>query len=102
MRTYARLSPGTAFTYEAWKEAIRHAETFVTYGPLLEFSVEGLPMGSRIEMPANSGTVDVPGRLPSATIPMRRVDLVVNGGTVGKAQRYPPGIASGKLAGTGR
>jgi len=79
VRTYARIAPGMPFTYEAWKEAIRRAETFVTYGPLLEFSVEGLPMGSRIQMPASGGTVNVLWEVASATIPMSRVDLVVNG-----------------------
>jgi hypothetical protein len=79
VRTYARIAPGMPFTYEAWKEAIRRAETFVTYGPLLDFTVEGLPMGSRIEMSASGGTVDVTWQAASATIPMSRVDLVVNG-----------------------
>jgi hypothetical protein len=79
VRTYARIPPGTAFTYETWKDAIRRAETFVTYGPLLEFSVDGQPMGSRIVMPASGGTLDVVWQVASATIPMSRVDLVVNG-----------------------
>ncbi|PKO22209.1 MAG: hypothetical protein CVU38_10645 [Chloroflexi bacterium HGW-Chloroflexi-1] len=34
VRTYARIDPRTEFSYEAWKEAIRRGETFVTYGPL--------------------------------------------------------------------
>jgi hypothetical protein len=79
VRTYARIAPGTAFTYEAWKEAIRRAETFVTYGPLLEFTVEGLPMGSRIELSASGGTVDVAWQAASTTLPMSRVELIVNG-----------------------
>ena len=40
-----------------WPSA--RAETFATYGPLLEFAVEGRPMGSRIHMDASGGTVDV-------------------------------------------
>ena len=52
VRTYARIAPGEPFTYEAWKDAVRRGETFVTYGPLLEFAVDGQPMGSRIAMPA--------------------------------------------------
>jgi hypothetical protein len=79
VRTYARIAPGTPFTYETWKEAVRRAETFVTYGPLLEFSVDGRPMGSRIEMPVRGGTVDVTWEAASATIPMSRLDLIVNG-----------------------
>jgi len=60
-------------------DAVRRAETFVTYGPLLEFSVDGYPMGSRIEMSASGGTVDVCWEVASVTIPMTRVELVVNG-----------------------
>ena len=79
VRTYARLGPDEPFTYEAWMEAVRRAETFVTYGPLLDFAVDGHPMGRRIEMPASGGTVDVTWQVASATIPMSRVELVVNG-----------------------
>ena len=79
VRTYARIAPGMTFTYEAWKETVRRAETFVTYGPLLEFTVEGRPMGSRIELPASGGTLDVAWQVASTTIPMSRVELIVNG-----------------------
>ena len=51
VRTYARIPDGQPFTYDAWMEAVRRAETFVTYGPLLEFAVDGQPLGSRIAMP---------------------------------------------------
>ena len=79
VRTYAHMETGEAFDYEAWKEAVRRAETFVTYGPLLEFSVDGHPMGSRIEMSTSGGTVDVTWRVASVTVPMSRVELIVNG-----------------------
>jgi hypothetical protein len=79
VRTYARISAGEPFTYAAWMDAVRRAETFVSYGPLLEFSVDGCPMGSRIEMTNSGGTVDVTWQASSVTIPMSRVELVVNG-----------------------
>jgi hypothetical protein len=60
-------------------EAIRQAETFVTYGPLLEFNVDGQPMGSRLKMTASGSVVDVTWRVASVTIPMTRVELIVNG-----------------------
>ena len=55
--------PGVEFTYEAWKEAVRRGETFVTYGPLLEFSVDGHPHGQpdRDEQPRGDGRRDVGG-----------------------------------------
>jgi len=78
-RTYAHLAPDEPFTYGAWMDAVRRAETFVTYGPLLDVTVDGHPMGSRIEMSASGGTVDVTWQVASATVPMSRVELVVNG-----------------------
>ncbi|MEA3334682.1 MAG: CehA/McbA family metallohydrolase [Chloroflexota bacterium] len=79
IRTYARIAANTPFTYQSWMEAVRRAETFVTYGPLLEFAVDGQPMGSRIGMSASGGTVDVTWQVASVTTPMTRVELVVNG-----------------------
>jgi hypothetical protein len=79
VRTYARIDPNEPFTYETWMEAVQQSETFVTYGPLLEFNVDGQPMGSRIKMTTSGGVVDVTWRVASVTIPMTRVELVVNG-----------------------
>ncbi len=79
VRTYAHIYPDTPFTYATWMDAVRRAETFVTYGPLLEFTVDGHPMGERIEMTANGGTVDVTWEVASVTTSMSRVELVVNG-----------------------
>ncbi|MDH4137718.1 MAG: CehA/McbA family metallohydrolase, partial [Anaerolineae bacterium] len=79
VRTYARIAPDEAFTYETWMDAVRRAETFVTYGPLLEFAVDGHPMGSRIEMSSSGGTVDVTWQVTSVTVPMSRVELIVSG-----------------------
>ncbi len=79
VRTYAHIPRDREFTYDEWKEAVRRARTFVTYGPLMEFSVEGLPPGSRIDMPPSGGTVNVEWELASVTVPMSSVELVVNG-----------------------
>lgn len=79
VRTYARLRPGEPFTYAAWMDAVRRAETFVTYGPLLELSVDGQPMGGQIALGAHGGTVDVAWEIASVTTPMSRVELIVNG-----------------------
>jgi hypothetical protein len=79
VRTYAQLGKDRAFDYQAWMEAVRAGRTFVTYGPLIEFAVEGRPMGSRIAMSATGGTVDVVWQVASVTVPMSRVELIVNG-----------------------
>ncbi|MBN1998920.1 CehA/McbA family metallohydrolase [candidate division KSB1 bacterium] len=79
VRTYAKIDPAAAFDYETWKTAVRKGHTFVTYGPLLDFNVDGKPMGSRMDMPGSGGTVDVTWKLASVTVPMTRVEMIVNG-----------------------
>jgi hypothetical protein len=79
VRTYAKLPKDRPFDYEAWKEAIRSGHTFVTYGPLMEFSVEGKPAGSRLQMGRSGGMLDVEWQAASVTVPMSRVELMVNG-----------------------
>ncbi|MBN1812900.1 MAG: CehA/McbA family metallohydrolase [Anaerolineae bacterium] len=93
VRTYARIAPDRPFTYENWMDAVRRAETFVTYGPLLDFAVDGHPMGSRIGMSANGGTVDVTWQVASVTIPLSRVELIVNG-EIRESVAAPSGDAS--------
>jgi len=95
VRTYARIDPALGFDYDAWKSAIRRAETFVTYGPLLEFFVDGKPMGSQIEMPASGGTVDIIWHAASVTVPMTRLELVVNG-EIRESLEVSPWDASGQ------
>ncbi len=79
VRTYAKIGEGAEFNYETWKEAVRKGNTFVTYGPLMEFAVEGKPAGSRIEMSSAGGTVNISWKAASITVPMSKVELVVNG-----------------------
>jgi hypothetical protein len=79
VRTYAAIPRDEPFTYDGWLEAVRRAETFVTYGPLIDFAVDGRHMGSRIAMSATGGTVDVTWQAASVTVPMSRVELIVNG-----------------------
>jgi hypothetical protein len=79
VRTYAHLPKDRPFDLDAWKDAIRSGHTFVTYGPLLEFTVEGKPSGTRMKLNATGGTLDVEWEVASVTVPMSRVELVVSG-----------------------
>jgi hypothetical protein len=79
VRTYAKMEPSGEFNYQIWKEAVRKGHTFVTYGPLMEFAVEGKPPGSRLNLSSTGGTVDITWKTASVTVPMSKVELVVNG-----------------------
>jgi hypothetical protein len=78
IRTYAHLGE-REFTYEGWMEAVRGGNTFVTVGPLVEFSVNGRPAGGRVNLPANGGTVDVEWTVASVKVPIAQVEVVVGG-----------------------
>lgn len=80
VRTYA-LIEDEEFTYDNWKNAVRAGKTFVTYGPLMEFSVEGEQMGNYIRLPATGGTLNVEWKLATVTTPLSKAELVVNGET---------------------
>lgn len=49
MRTYARLAADEAFSYHSWIEAVRAGRTFVSNGPLLNFSVNDADPGAVLE-----------------------------------------------------
>ncbi|MBN1670461.1 MAG: CehA/McbA family metallohydrolase [Kiritimatiellae bacterium] len=93
-RTYARLKDGEAFTYEAWKAAVRAGNTFVTSGPLLEFAVEGKPPGARMTLKRSGGTVAAAWQVASVTLPVSRVELVVNG-EIRASESVEPGQGEG-------
>jgi len=94
IRTYAKLKRGRRFTFAHWMEAVRTGNTFVTYGPLLEFQVEGKSPGARMALGRPGGSVTATWRVASVTIPMCRVDLVVNG-EIRESCRVKPGADSG-------
>jgi hypothetical protein len=78
IRTYTNLGD-RPFTYEAWMEATRAGNTFVTVGPLAELLVEGQTPGSQIRLPASGGTLNVTWRVESVGLPIDQVELVVGG-----------------------
>jgi hypothetical protein len=81
IRTYAKLPKNTPFDFDNWMDTIKGGHTFVSYGPLLEFSVEGKPAGSTITI-KNGGHLDIEYEVASVTVPMTQVDLVFNGETI--------------------
>jgi hypothetical protein len=89
VRTYSRIPRDREFTYETWMDSVRSGDTFATYGPLLEFAVEGKSPGNRIRMSRGGGTVDVTWKVASVTVPMTRVDLIVNG-AIRESRRVDP------------
>ncbi len=96
IRTYAYLGE-RPFTYETWMEAVRSGNTFVTVGPLIEFSVQGQPAGSLVDLPAGGGTVDVAWRVESVNVPIAQIEVVV-GGVVAEQVNVGGGLSASSSA----
>lgn len=84
------------FSYEAWVEGLKRGRTFVTNGPMLEFSVSGEGPGAviRLEQP---GKVTVKGRFRSAD-PVTSLVVIRDGETISEA-RLEEGALSGSIEG---
>ena len=78
-RTYAQLENDEPLTYRSWQRAVARGQTFVTFGPLVDFTVDGRPPGARLRMPRKGGKVDVAWTAESIGIPMSRAELIMNG-----------------------
>jgi hypothetical protein len=72
------------FTTEAWCEAVRQGRTFVTNGPIVSLTVDGHPVGAELQAQAGS-ELSVRGEARSY-VPLKRLDLVVNGEIVAQAE----------------
>jgi hypothetical protein len=71
------------FTVDAYYEALREQRTFVTTGPMLEFSVNGQPMGSSLQLsPGDELSIIASATLNPDIEALDRIELVVHGDVV--------------------
>jgi dipeptidyl aminopeptidase/acylaminoacyl peptidase len=75
-RVYAHLGP--KLTWDGWVEAIRAGRTFVTNGPLLDFSVNGQIPGGEIRLPAAGGAVNVTAQMETI-VAVEKLEIFWNG-----------------------
>ena len=65
----------------SWLDGLGAGRSFSTNGPLLDFSVNGQPMGSELSLSGGSATVRVQAEA-NAFVPFRSLDVLVNGAAV--------------------
>jgi hypothetical protein len=92
VRTYAQLVEGNPFNYANWIEAVRAGRTFVTNGPLLNFSVDGQGPGAVLKTSARQ-------RLhlraeATSTVPFGGISLWVNDAVVASARSSGEGTSA--------
>jgi hypothetical protein len=84
VRTYARLDPDIAPTFEAWSAAVRAGRTFATSGPVIELQVDGHEPGDVVALPASGGRLEVRIRARAAQPIVGCVELVMNGRVIAR------------------
>jgi len=67
--------------FESFKKAMKEGRTFITGGPLIDFSVNGKGIGETIRLPASGGTVDVKLAMHSP-ITLKELHLVHDGAEI--------------------
>jgi len=80
------------FTVDAYYEALREQRTFVSNGPMLEFSVNGQLMGSNLRLSPGDEISIVAGAALNPDIEvLDRIELVVHGDVVASVNNVAPG-----------
>jgi hypothetical protein len=80
-RTYVHIPPEEEFSYASWCRNLKLGRTFLSGGPLLEFSVEGASIGDTVYLPEAGGTVEVRATVRSV-LPVYTLQIVHNGEVV--------------------
>ncbi|HLZ27369.1 MAG TPA: CehA/McbA family metallohydrolase [Chloroflexota bacterium] len=80
-RTYVHIPADEEFTYTNWCRSLKLGRTFLSGGPLLEFSVDGTQIGDTVHLPARGGTVEVSATARSI-LPVHSLQIVQNGQVV--------------------
>ncbi|HEV3144375.1 MAG TPA: hypothetical protein VGZ47_10860, partial [Gemmataceae bacterium] len=90
MRTYAFVPKSadaaveSRLQYSDWMEAVRTGATFITSGPLLQFTVDGQPPGSILDLSKKDEPQLMVARMESA-VPAGPLEIICNGEVVAEA-----------------
>jgi hypothetical protein len=84
-RTYVRLDHDHEFGFEPWCQGLRAGRSYMTSGPLLEFTVDGAQIGDSVRLPEGGGSVAVQARARSI-FPMFKLEVVQDGRVVASSE----------------
>ena len=81
-RAYVYLGD-KSFTQDNWLDALKHGKSFITFGPMMSFTIDGVMPGDKLNYDSYPKSVLVKAKalLPGKSVP---VEIVVNGKVVEK------------------
>jgi hypothetical protein len=84
-RTYVRLQPGEEFSFDSWRRNLRLGRSFITSGPMLDFTVDGAHVGDTLYLPPTGGAIEIEA-VASSTLPIHTLEIVQQGQVVASTQ----------------
>ena len=94
-RTYVHIPETEPFNYQNWCKYMRLGRTFITTGPMLSFSVEGVQIGDTLHLPGNGGTVQLEAEA-ECIFPIHSLEIVQEGRVIAQVEE-PQGSKQLKL-----
>ena len=88
-RVYVQADAQKPITPTDWLDRLAAGKSYITNGPLLEFTVNDQPLGSTLDL-AQQAEVSVHGRA-IGRLDFKRIELVQNGRVVGSSASRPEG-----------
>ena len=82
-RTYAYVPEDQEFNYETWCAAVKAGRTFLSGGPMIDFTINGARVGDTIQL-SGEGTVEVEASAESI-FPIHTLEIVQQGRVVASA-----------------
>jgi len=79
VRTY--VDTGSKVDFETFKQAVREGKVFVSSGPMINLTIDGVGPGGTVRLPQGGGEVLVEAEL-SGPRPLQSFDVLLNGETI--------------------
>ncbi len=83
-RTYACIPDDEPFTYDTWCRSVARGRTFLSGGPMIHLTVDGLPIGDTVRM-SGPGAIEVEASAESI-LPIHTLEIVQRGRVVASTE----------------
>jgi hypothetical protein len=90
---------GQPFNYRSWKEGLAAGHTFVSSGPVLEFTINQALPGDHLDVPQGSIlSISAKAYGHYSQVPLNRLEIVGHGKILGRVSVDDPGQSSSQLS----
>lgn len=89
---------GDDFSFDNWRASLHAGHTFVSSGPMIDFTVNGRKPGDQLDIPAGTAvTVSATALGHVEQVPLDRLEIVVHGNVVRGVHPGEPGQTADRL-----